>query len=132
MSFDPEAAARVRRLLSGRDDVVEKKMVGGLSFLVNGNMCCGITGMALMIRVGAESREQALREPYVRPMLFAGRVLSGFICVEPAGYAADDALANNGDSTSPPGSRRSLSPREADRSGSIRVFYLRHERIFDT
>ena len=47
-------------------------MVGGLSFLVNGNMCCGITGMALMVRVGAESREQALREPHVRPMLFAG------------------------------------------------------------
>jgi TfoX/Sxy family transcriptional regulator of competence genes len=94
LSFDPEAAARVRRLLSGRDDVVEKKMVGGLSFLVNGNMCCGITGLALMIRVGAESREQALREPHVRPMLLGGRVLSGFIRIEPAGYAAADALAS--------------------------------------
>ena len=93
-SFDPEATARVRRLLAGRDDVVEKKMVGGLSFLVNGNMCCGITGLALMIRVGAESREQALREPHVRPMLLGGRVLSGFICIEPAGYAADEALAS--------------------------------------
>jgi TfoX/Sxy family transcriptional regulator of competence genes len=93
LSFDPEAAARVRRLLSDHD-VVEKKMVGGLSFLVNGNMCCGITGTSLMIRVGADSREQVLREPHVQPMLFAGRVLSGFICVEPAGYAADDALAS--------------------------------------
>ena len=88
------AAERVRKLLSGRSDVVEKKMVGGLSFLVNGNMCCGITGMALMVRVGAESREQALREPHVRPMLLAGRALSGFICIEPEGYAADDALAS--------------------------------------
>ena len=94
MSYDPAAAERVRQLLSGRSDVVEKKMVGGLSFLVNGNMCCGITGMALMVRVGAESREQALREPHVRPMLFAGRALSGFICIEPEGYAADDALAS--------------------------------------
>jgi TfoX/Sxy family transcriptional regulator of competence genes len=51
VSFDPEAAARVRRFLSGRGDVVERKMVGGLSFLVNGNMCCGITGAALMVRV---------------------------------------------------------------------------------
>src|SRR5690348_15723462 len=93
MSYDPEAAERVRRLLSGRDDVVEKKMVGGLSFLVNGNMCCGVTGTALMVRVGADGREQALREPHVRPMQFAGRALSGFICVEPAGFAADDALA---------------------------------------
>ena len=40
-------------------------MVGSLSFLVNGNMCCGITAMALMIRVGAESRKQALGEPHV-------------------------------------------------------------------
>src|SRR5690348_3639164 len=94
MSYDPEAAERVRQLLSGRSDVVEKKMVGGLSFLVNGNMCCGITGMALMVRVGAESREQALREPHVRPMVFAGRALSGFICIEPEGYATDDALAS--------------------------------------
>ena len=94
LSYDPAAAERVRQLLSGRSDVVEKKMVNGLSFLVNGNMCCGITGMALMVRVGAESREQALREPHVRPMLFAGRALSGFICIDPEGYAADDALAS--------------------------------------
>jgi TfoX/Sxy family transcriptional regulator of competence genes len=93
LSFDPEAAARVRRLLSGRDDVVERTMVGGLSFLVNGNMCCGVTGTALMIRVGADGREQALREPHARPMLLGGRVLSGFVCIEQAGYAADDALA---------------------------------------
>lgn len=61
MRFDPEAAARVRRLLSGRDDVAERTMVGGLSFLVNGNMCCGVTGTALMIRVGADGREQVAR-----------------------------------------------------------------------
>ena len=61
MSYDPEAAERVRRLLSGRDDVAEKRMVGGLSFLVNGNMCCGITGTALMVRVGAEGDVE--REP---------------------------------------------------------------------
>jgi TfoX/Sxy family transcriptional regulator of competence genes len=94
LSYDRAAAERVRHLLSGRNDVVEKKMVGGLSFLVNGNMCCGITGTALMVRVGAESRGQALREPHVRPMLFGGRALSGFICIEPEGYAADDALAS--------------------------------------
>ena len=94
MTYDPEAAERVRQALSGRDGVVEKKMVGGLSFLVNGNMCCGITGTALMIRVGAEGREQALSEPHVRPMQFGGRGGAGFIRVEPAGFAADDALAS--------------------------------------
>jgi TfoX/Sxy family transcriptional regulator of competence genes len=93
VSYDAEAAGRVRRLLAGRGDVAEKKMVGGLSFLVNGNMCCGVTGPALMVRVGAEGREQALSEPHVRPMEFAGRALSGFVRVDPAGFAADDALA---------------------------------------
>ena len=85
MSYDPAAAERLRQVLSGRSDVAEKKMVGGLSFLVNGNMCCGITGKALMIRVGAERREQALREPHARPVLFVGRASSGFICIEPDG-----------------------------------------------
>jgi TfoX/Sxy family transcriptional regulator of competence genes len=94
MSYDPVAAERVRHMLSGRSDVAEKKMVGGLSFLVNGNMCCGVTGMALMVRIGAERLEQALREPHVRPMLLAGRAVSAFICIEPEGYAADDALAS--------------------------------------
>ena len=93
MNYDPEAAERVRHVLSTRDGVLEKRMVGGLSFLVNGNMCCGITDRALMVRVGAEDREQALREPHVQPMQLGGRILSGFICVEPAGFAADDALA---------------------------------------
>ena len=121
MSYDRAAAERVRQLLSGRSDVAEKKMVGGLSFLVNGNMCCGITGMALMVRVGADGREQALREPHARPMLFAGRALPGFICVEPEGYAADDALAElgaAGASTSSPGSRRSRPARAADPLGA--------------
>jgi hypothetical protein len=83
----------VRILLSDRPNVVEKKMVGGLSFLVNGNMCCGVTGTALMIRVGREGRDQALREPHVRPVVLGGRSLSAFVCVDPPGYAADDALA---------------------------------------
>jgi TfoX/Sxy family transcriptional regulator of competence genes len=94
LNYDPEAAERVRQALSSRDGVVEKRMVGGLSFLVNGNMCCGITDRALMVRVGAKAREQALREPHVRPMQLGARTLSGFICVEPAGFAADDSLAS--------------------------------------
>jgi TfoX/Sxy family transcriptional regulator of competence genes len=93
MSYDGETAERVRRLLAGHAGVAEKKMVGGLSFLVNGNMCCGVTGAALMVRVGAGGHAQALAEPNVRPMRFGERALSGFVCVDPAGFAADDALA---------------------------------------
>lgn len=83
----------MRRFLSGRSDVVEKRMVGGLSFMVNGSMCCGVTGTALMVRVGPEGRERALAQPHVRPMKFAGKPLAGFVCVDPAGYRTDTALA---------------------------------------
>jgi hypothetical protein len=94
VSYDPEVAERVRQVLAGQAGVAEKKMVGGgLSFLVNGNMCCGIRGRSLLVRVGADGRAAALGEPHVRPMLLGGRPLSGFITVEPAGFAADDALA---------------------------------------
>jgi hypothetical protein len=115
LSYDPAAAERVRQLLSGRSDVAEKTMVSGLSFLVNGNMCSGITGTALMVRVGAERRAQALREPRVRPMLFAGpcpassassRTAMQLMIHSRAGYSED--------STSSSGSRPSRSARAAN------------------
>src|SRR5260370_40386111 len=93
MGSDEQTAERVRRLLSGRRDVVEKRMVGGLSFLVNGSMCCGVTGTALVVRVGREGYERALAQPHTRPMKFAGRALAGFVCVDPEGYRTDGALA---------------------------------------
>lgn len=91
--YDKNTAERVRQILAGQRDVVEKRMVGGLSFMVNGNMACGVTSTALMVRVGPEAYEQALAQPYVRPMTFAGRPLRGYVCVDPAGYQTDTALA---------------------------------------
>src|SRR5260370_42176494 len=93
MGSDEQTAERVRRLLSRRRDVVEKRMVRGLSFMVNGSMCCGVTGAALMVRVGREGYERALAQPQARPMKFAGRALAGFICIDPGGYRTDRALA---------------------------------------
>src|ERR1700674_5291246 len=92
MGYDKRTAGRVRRILSQRRDVVEKKMVGGLSFMVSGSMCCGITSTALMVRVGPGAREWALAQPHVRPMKFAGRSLAGFVRVDPAGFRTDTAL----------------------------------------
>ncbi|HXJ32184.1 MAG TPA: TfoX/Sxy family protein [Gemmatimonadales bacterium] len=92
MSYDESAAARVRRVLARRRDVVEKRMVGGLSFIVRGSMCCGVTGDRLMVRVGPEARARMLAKPHTEPMQFAGRPLAGFICVKPAGYRTDEAL----------------------------------------
>lgn len=93
MGYDEKTAERVRRILSRRRDVVEKKMVGGLSFMVNGSMCCGLTSTAFMVRVGPEARERALAQPHVRPMEFGGRPLAGFVYVDPGGYRTDTALA---------------------------------------
>ena len=66
MGYDKDTAERVRRLLSGRRNVVEKKMIGGLCFMVNGSMCCGISSTALMVRVGPEASERALAQPHTR------------------------------------------------------------------
>lgn len=93
MGYDKKTAERVRRILSERRDVVEKRMVGGLSFIVNRSMCCGVTSTGLMVRVGREGCERALAEPHVRPMIFAGRQLAAFVCVDPRGYRTDAALA---------------------------------------
>ncbi len=93
MGYDLKTAERVRRILSNRTGVAEKRMVGGLSFVVDGSMCCGVTGSALMVRVGAEARERALARPHVRPMEFAGRPLAGFVLIDPEGFRTDAALA---------------------------------------
>jgi hypothetical protein len=93
MGYDAGTASRVRELLAGRADIVEKRMVGGLSFVAGGHMCCGVTGTALMVRVGAGDRAAVLARPHVRPMRLGGRELSGFVCVDPAGVRTDADLA---------------------------------------
>lgn len=93
MGYDLRTAERVRRILSGRRNVVEKKMVGGLSFSVKGAMCCGVTSTGLMVRVGADARDQVLAQPHVKPMEFAGRPLAGFVCIDPFGYRTEKQLA---------------------------------------
>jgi TfoX/Sxy family transcriptional regulator of competence genes len=92
MAYDRDTAERVRRILASRADVEEKRMVGGLSFLVEGKMCCGVTGSALMVRVGAEARDRTLAEPHVRQMKLGGRQLAGFVCVDPTGFRTDRSL----------------------------------------
>ena len=93
MSYDEELATRVRKALAARDDVVEKKMFGGLCFMVNGGMCCGLTKSNFMVRVGSEQYDDALAEPHARPMDFTGRPLKGMVYVAPEGLRTDAALA---------------------------------------
>src|SRR5215475_7319501 len=93
MAYDQETAERVRKLLSRRRDVVEKKLMGGLCFMVTGGMCCSVSGRGgLLVRVGAQMQEQMLREPHAQPMKMGGRTMRGFVRVAPDGYRTDAQL----------------------------------------
>lgn len=93
MAYDEMLAQRIRMALAGRDGVTERKMFGGIAFMVGGNMCCGVVGDDLMVRVGPERHEQALARPHVRPMDFTGRPMKGMAYVAPAGCRAEADLA---------------------------------------
>ncbi len=86
MSFDEALAARVRRLLAGAPQTVtERKMFGGICFLADGAMCCGVLGSDLIVRVGAERHAAALGSPHARPFDFTGRPSKGMVYVAPEG-----------------------------------------------
>jgi TfoX/Sxy family transcriptional regulator of competence genes len=91
MAFDEKLAGRVRRALA-TERAEEKRMFGGLCFLVRGHMALGIVGDELMVRVGRESYEAALAEPHAREMDFTGRPLRGMVYVGQAGLATPAAL----------------------------------------
>jgi hypothetical protein len=93
MAYDEGLAARVREVFGERAAVEEKRMFGGLCFLVNGNMCCGVVGDTLMVRVGPDGYQDALRRPHAREMDFTGRPLRGMIYVDPEGVSEDGDLA---------------------------------------
>jgi TfoX/Sxy family transcriptional regulator of competence genes len=88
MAFDEAVAGRVREALAGSPDVVEKKMFGGIAFMVRGNMCCGVIGDRLMLRVGPKGDETALSRPHAKAMDFTGRPMKGMVYVEPEGFAS--------------------------------------------
>lgn len=93
MAYDERTAERIRRVFGQGPDLAEKSMVGGgLSFMVGGRMCCGVSGSALMIRVGPEGRARALRDPHASPMKLGGKELKGFILVEPDGFLTEPSL----------------------------------------
>lgn len=92
MSYDEKLAARIRRALADRNDVVEKKMFGGLCFMVGGALCCGIIEEDLLVRVGPDQFEAALAHPHVRPMDFTGRPSKRAVFVAPSGLQTEAAL----------------------------------------
>ncbi len=93
MAYDDGLAERLRGALEEQRDVSEKKMFGGLCFLVDNKMCVGIVKSELMVRVGAERHAEALRQPHARPMDFTGRPMKGFVYVAPEGFDSERQLA---------------------------------------
>jgi TfoX/Sxy family transcriptional regulator of competence genes len=93
MAYDEDLAKRIRELLAGEPDVTEKRMFGGLAFLVAGNMSVSASGQGgLMVRVDPDEGEGLLGEPHVRPMEMRGREMAGWLRVDSAGVQTRDQL----------------------------------------
>src|SRR5215469_16380875 len=93
VAYDVHLADRIRSILQSSGEFSEKKMFGGLAFMVNGHMCCGVLKTDLVLRLTAEEAGAALREPHTRPMDFTGKPMKSMIYVSAIGTDSDQALA---------------------------------------
>lgn len=93
MAYDKGLAQRVRELLEEKPGFIEKKMFGGVCFLLNGNMSCGILNDDLIVRVGTEKYDRLLKSPHVRKFDITGRPMKGWVMVSCEGYESDKDLA---------------------------------------
>ncbi len=91
MAFSASLAARIRNVLARKKNIAEKKMFGGVIFLLKGNMLVGVWKDSLMVRVGPEGAE-ALLEPHVKELDITGRVMKNWLMVGPEGLVDDDRL----------------------------------------
>src|SRR3954469_19469657 len=92
MAFNAALAERMRRGLARRENVEEKKMFGGLCFLLHGNLLVGVWKDSLIARLGPDQAEVALLEPQVRPFDITGRPMKAWVLVEAAGVEGDEQL----------------------------------------
>ena len=92
MAYDEALADRVLEHLVGQPDLAQKKMFGGISFMVRGNFTCGVVKDELCVRVGADAYDEALAEPHVRPMDFTGKPMAGWVFVGPESLEPDASL----------------------------------------
>jgi TfoX/Sxy family transcriptional regulator of competence genes len=93
VAYDEQLADRVRDLLAARGDVSERKMFGGIAFMVAGNMACGVLDEDLIVRLDRDESERALREDGVRPFDFTGKPMKGIVYVSPERTSDDEGLA---------------------------------------
>ena len=94
MTYDEKLSDRIRKALGCRKGITEKKMFGGLSFLLHGKMCCGVLKDILVMRVNPEDSDALLKKPHVRPMDFTGHPMKGFLYVSSGGYKTEKQLGS--------------------------------------
>lgn len=95
MAYSEWLADRIRLVLADKGvDYLEKKMMGGLCFMVDDKMCFGVVKEDLMARIGPEAQDQALEKPGCRAMDFTGRPMKGYVFVEPSALDMDSDLAD--------------------------------------
>jgi TfoX/Sxy family transcriptional regulator of competence genes len=92
MGFDETLAGRIRDALARKSGVEEKKMFGGVGFLLDGNMLVGVWKDSLIVRLGPEKGDEALLEPHVREFDITGKPMKGWVLVESEGVEDDDQL----------------------------------------
>src|SRR5687768_3670474 len=93
MAYSESLAERVREMLARKKGIVEKKMFGGVGFLLNGNMLVGVWKTSLIVRLGPDRGEEALREPHVKEFDITGRAMKGWVLVEAEGLDEDRQLS---------------------------------------
>lgn len=94
MAYDEGVAERLREVYEAQPGVAERKMFGGIAFMVNGNMSCGVVSDTLMVRVGPDQYADALKRPHASEMDFTGKPMRGFVYVAPKGFESDEDLVS--------------------------------------
>ena len=94
MAFDEVLAGRIRDALARKKGMEVKKMFGGVGFLLHGNMLVGVWRDSLIVRLGPEEGDEALKEPHVKEFDITGRPMKGWVVVEPEGVEGDEQLTD--------------------------------------
>jgi len=94
MAYNEKIETRIKKLVSGWKNTDSKKMFGGICHLLNGNMFCGVHKDFLILRLGREKAENAMKLPHVRPFDITGKPMKGWVMVAEDGFKTDDELKN--------------------------------------
>src|ERR1700704_7133599 len=92
MAYSEALAERIRNVLARKKNIEEKKMFGGIGFLLNGNMLVGVWKNSMIVRVGPDGYDDALLEAHVKEFDLTGKPMKGWVLVEPEGVEGDERL----------------------------------------